>query len=49
MARVLVILGILLVVFLVVAPKFVFSHSQHTQAETCDLIIGGSTRYVPPC
>ena len=49
MARVLVILGVLLTAFLVIAPKFVFSRSQHTQAETCDLIIAGSTRYVPPC
>jgi len=46
-------LGILLVASLVIAPKFVFSRSQATKAdskvETCDLIIAGSTRYVPPC
>ena len=55
MSRVFVItLGILLVASLVIVPKFVFSHSQHTkaenpQAETCDLFVAGSTRYVPPC
>jgi hypothetical protein len=43
-------LGILLVASLVIVPKFVFSRSQHTkvenpQAETCDLIVAGSTRY----
>jgi hypothetical protein len=47
-------LGILLVASLVIVPKFVFSRSQdtkaeNTQAETCDLIVAGSTRYVPPC
>jgi len=47
-------LGILLVASLVIVPKFVFSRSQHTnpentRAETCDLIVAGSTRYVPPC
>jgi hypothetical protein len=55
MPRVFVVtLGILLVASLVIMPKFVFSRSQHTtaenrQAETCDLIVAGSTRYVPPC
>ena len=47
-------LGILLVASLVIVPKFVFSPSQdtkaeNTQAETCDLIVAGSTQYVPPC
>jgi hypothetical protein len=47
-------LGILLIASLVIVPKFVFSRSEHTkaentQAETCDLIVAGSTRYVPPC
>ena len=47
-------LGILLVASLVIVPKFVFSRTQHTnaantQAETCDLLSAGSTRYVPPC
>ena len=45
---------ILLVASLVIVPKFVFSRTQHmnaanTQAEACDLIVAGSTRYVPPC
>jgi len=47
-------LGILLLASLVIVPKFVFSRSQdtkaeNTQAETCDLIVAGSTQYVPPC
>src|SRR5262245_7437183 len=47
-------LGILVVASLVIVPKFVSGRSQHTkaentQAETCDLIVAGSTRYVPPC
>jgi hypothetical protein len=45
---------ILLVASLVIVPKFVFSRTQITkaankQAETCDLLSAGSTRYVPPC
>ena len=55
MPRALVVtLGILLLASLVIVPKFVFSRSEHTkventQAETCDLIVAGSTQYVPPC
>ena len=54
MPRTLVVtLGILLVASLVIVPKFVFSRSQDTKAETkmetCDLIVTGSTRYEPPC
>ena len=55
MARTFVVtLGILLVASLVTVPKFVLSGSQptnaeNTQTETCDLIVAGSTRYVPPC
>jgi len=55
MPRVFVVtLGILLVASLVIVPKFVLSRSQptkaeNTQAETCDLILAGSTRFVPPC
>ena len=54
MPRTLVItLSILLVASLVIVPKFVFSRSQDTKAETkmetCDLIVAASTRYEPPC
>ena len=42
-------LWIMIVASLVIMPKFVASRSHHTQAETCDLIVAGSTRYVPPC
>jgi hypothetical protein len=54
MPRTLVItLSILLVASLVIVPKFVFSGSQDTKAETkmetCDLIVMPSTRYEPPC
>ena len=54
MPRTLVItLSILLVASLVMVPKFVFSRSQDTKAETkmetCDLIVFESTRYEPPC
>jgi len=54
MPRTLVVtLGILLLASLVIVPKFVFSRSQDTKAETkmetCDLIVMPSTRYEPPC
>jgi hypothetical protein len=42
-------LWILIVTSLVIMPKFVVSRSVQTQAETCDPIVAGSTRYVPPC
>jgi hypothetical protein len=52
--KIVVALCILLAACLVLAPKFVFSRSQHmkaenTQADRCDLIVAGSTRYVSPC
>jgi len=47
--KIVVALLILLVACLVLVPKFVFSRSQHTQAETCGLVVAGSMRYVPPC
>jgi hypothetical protein len=40
---------ILIVASLVLLPKFVVSRTQNTQMETCDLLVAGSTRYVPPC
>ena len=54
MPRTLVVtLSILLLASLVIVPKFVFSRSQDTKAETkmetCDLIVTASTRYEPPC
>jgi hypothetical protein len=42
-------LWILIVASLVMVPKFVVSWSHNTQMETCDPIVAGSRRYVPPC
>ena len=42
-------LGILLVAFLVLMPKFVFSRSPDAQFDTCDAIYAGTKQYVPPC
>jgi hypothetical protein len=42
-------LGILLVAFLVLVPKFVVSQSPETQFDTCDTIFAVSKQYIPPC
>jgi hypothetical protein len=47
--KIVVALWILFVASLVLMPKFVVSRSPDTQMETCDPILAGSKRYVPPC